>query len=225
MNAGIRAARLVLCICGAAAYGGAWWTLFTRLHAARSFWAGAVYVSAGLFSTQALLGTALFVGLATGIGAALSQGPSSAGRGLLRFGLPVAVVGLLAGGVSVLVMSNIWSAAIMFGALAVSVAVFAIAAGAWAGAHTMLRASLAGPFLGLLGGLAFGLGLAQTFAAIYTNPCFPGHRYCLDPGRWYFLPIGLEAGLAAGLWLGLAASAALAAASALRWTLPAPATR
>lgn len=212
MNAGIRAARFVACVCGAAAYGVAWWALLT------------VFTVFGAGWGFELLAVALFVGLATGIGVVLSQGPSLAGRGLLRFGLPVAATGLLAGGVSVLVMNNYWPPAITIGALAVAVAVDAIVAVAWAGVGATLRASLAGPLFGVLGGLAFGLGFALTFAAVYTNPCFPGHRYCLDPGRWYFLPIGLEAGLAAGLWLGLAACVALMAASLPRWTGLAPET-
>lgn len=213
MNAGIRVARLVLCICGAVCYGAAWWTLLALLTA---------------FSSDqgfGLLIVTLFVGLATGTGATLSRNPSFAGRRLLRPEVPVAATALLAGGVSALVMSNRWLPAITFVALAIAVAVFAVVAGLKAGAPISLRASLVGPLFGLLSGFAFGLSFALTVAAIYSNPCFPGHRYCLDPGRWYFLPIGLEAGLAAGLWLGLAASAALAAATVLRWTLPAPATR
>lgn len=201
MNAGIRAARLVLCVCGAAAYGVAWWALLT------------VFTGFGASQGFGLLVAALFVGLATGIGVAASRFPAPARRGPLRWGALIAVAGLFAGGVSVLVLNNHWSPAITIGALAVAAAVVAMAAGTWAGVGAISRASLAGPLCGMVGGVAFGLGFALTFAATYTNPCFPGHRYCLDPGRWYFLPIGLEAGLAAGLWLGLAACAALAAAS------------
>lgn len=224
MRSTSRLVRLVLCIGGAACYGTVWWVLLAVLGAIQSFWAWDSYVPTTFFSPQVLLGVALFVGLATGIGAALSRSPSPIGRGLLRLGVPVAVIGLLAGVVSVLVANNDWAPAITFGALAFAGSVFAVAADAWAGAGASLRASLTGPLFGMVGGLAFGLGFALTFAAIYTNPCFPGHRYCLDPGRWYVLPMGLEAGMAAGLWLGMAACAALVAASLPRWSALGPET-
>ena len=204
-----RAARLVACVCGAAAYGAAWWALLTAFGAGQGF---------------GLLVVALFVGLATGIGVAVARFPAPARREPLRWGALIAVAGLFAGGVSVLVMNNHWPPALTVSVLAVAVAIVAIVAGAWTGVGAPLRASLAGPLFGMVGGVAFGLGFALTFAATYTNPCFPGHRYCLDPARWYFLPMGLEAGLVAGLWLGLAVCAALMAASLPLWMALAPET-